>query len=447
MSNPIDRGEFIRRISVASGSLVLSPYLSTGAAFFKGAPNTKVVMGIMGTNSRGMFLAKSFAKLPNVEVAYICDPDATVLAKTINEIATISGKRPTGFADIRKMLEKKDFDALAIAAPDHWHTPAAIMALQAGKHVYIEKPCSHNPREGEMLVEATNKYKRLVQMGSQRRSFSNVQSMISKIRNGVIGRVYFARGWYVNNRKSIGKGTVVPVPSNLNFDLWQGPAPRKEFKSNLIHYNWHWFWHWGTGEALNNGTHELDVMRWGLGVDYPTKVISGGGRFHFNDDWETPDTQTITYNFANNTGCTWEGRSCNGYESEGSGRGVIFYGEKGTIVYPGANSFKIFDNDKNTLIEEVKDNTPFDPTNKVSPFETLDTIHLKNFVEAVRENEKINAPILEGHKSTLLPQLGNIAFRVGRALNCDPANGHILNDNEAMRLWSREYEKGWNVTV
>lgn len=447
MSNSINRGEFLRRVSLASSSLVLSPFLSSGAEFFKGAPNTKVVMGIMGTNSRGMFLAKGFAKLPNVEVAYICDPDATVLAKTISEIETLTGKKPVGFADIRKLLEKKDFDALAIAAPDHWHTPAAIMALQAGKHVYIEKPCSHNPKEGEMLVEATNKYKRLVQMGSQRRSFSNVQGMVTKLKSGVIGRVYFARGWYTNNRKSIGKGTVVPVPSNLNFDLWQGPAPRKEYRSNLVHYNWHWFWHWGTGEALNNGTHELDVIRWGLGVDYPTKVVSAGGRFHFDDDWETPDTQTITYNFPNNTACTWEGRSCNGYESEGAGRGVIFYGEKGTIVYPGANSYKIFDNDKNTLIEEVKDNTAFDATNKVSPFETLDMIHLKNFAEAVRENEKINAPILEGHKSTLLPQLGNIAFRVGRTLNCDPSNGHILNDTEAMNLWSREYEKGWNVMV
>jgi predicted dehydrogenase len=192
MSNAINRGEFIRRVSLAGSSLVMSPYLTSGAGIFKGAPNIKVVMGIMGTNSRGLFLAKAFAKLPNVDVAYICDPDATVLAKTIKEVESVSGKKPTGFADIRKMLEKKDLDGLAIAAPDHWHTPAAIMALQAGKHVYVEKPCSHNPREGEMLVDATNKYKRLVQMGSQRRSFSNVKGMVDKLRNGVSGRVYFA---------------------------------------------------------------------------------------------------------------------------------------------------------------------------------------------------------------------------------------------------------------
>jgi predicted dehydrogenase len=440
------RRDFIRNVSMAGATVLLSPALASANSFFKGSPNAKVVLAIMGTNSRGAFLARHFAQIPNVEIGYICDPDANVLQKTIAEIEKISGKKPQGYADIRKLLEQKDFDGVVIAAPDHWHTPASIMALQAGKHVYVEKPCSHNPREGEMLVAAADKYKKLVQMGSQRRSFTNVSQMMKDLHSGKIGRVYFARGWYVNNRKTIGKGTVVPVPANLNFDLWQGPAPRKDYRSNLVHYNWHWFWHWGTGEALNNGTHELDVMRWGLGVDYPTKVVSAGGRFHFQDDWETPDTQTITYNFPNNTACTWEGRSCNNYSAEGSGRGVIFYGDKGTIVYPGADSYKIFDSDSK-LVSEVKDDTPFDASNIVSPLEKLDRTHLINFCEAVRGNEKINAPILEGHKSTLLPQLGNIAYRVGRALECDPSNGRILNDDAAMKLWGREYEKGWELKV
>ncbi len=442
MSESKSRREFIRRISLAGTSVLLSPMVSSANSFFSGAPANKVIIGVMGTNSRGHFLAQSFASLPGVEVAYICDPDANVLQKTIAEVEKISGKRPQGFADLRKLLEKKDFDGLVIAAPDHWHAPAAIMALQAGKHVYVEKPCSHNPKEGELLVAASEKYKKHVQMGSQRRTFNNVNQMIKELHGGTIGRVYFARGWYVNNRKTIGKGTIVPVPSNLNFDLWQGPAPRKDFRSNLVHYNWHWFWHWGTGEALNNGTHELDVIRWGLGVDYPNKVVSAGGRFHFQDDWETPDTQTITFNFPNNTAATWEGRSCNNYQSEGSGRGVIFYGDKGTINYPGSNSYKIFDQ-ANKLVSEVKDDTPFNASNTVSPTEQLDMQHMLNFCEVIRGNEKINAPILEGHKSTLLPQLGNIAFRVGRTLNCDPANGRILDDKEAMKFWSRDYEKGW----
>ncbi|MEO7766987.1 MAG: Gfo/Idh/MocA family oxidoreductase, partial [Ferruginibacter sp.] len=329
MGSSNNRRDFIRTISLAGTSVLLSPGLSAASSFFSGSPNDKVLLGMMGTNSRGMFLAKTFAGLPNVEIAYICDPDATVLAKTIAEIEKLTGKKPQGISDIRELLEKKDFDGLVIAAPDHWHAPAAIMGLQSGKHVYVEKPCSHNPNEGEMLVAASKKYDLKVQMGSQRRSFKNVQEMIAKLHSGTIGRVYFARGWYVNNRKSIGTGTIIPVPANLDFNLWQGPAPRKDYRSNLVHYNWHWFWHWGTGEALNNGTHELDVIRWGLGVDFPTEVISSGGRFAYKDDWETPDTQTITYKFPNNTACTWEGRSCNSYNSEGSGRGVVFYGEKG----------------------------------------------------------------------------------------------------------------------
>ena len=442
MDNLNKRREFIRNISLAGTSLLLAPGLSAGTRFFKGSPNNKVVLAIMGANSRGAFLAKSFAKLPNVEIGYICDPDSKVLDKILPELEKATGKRPKGIADIRLLLENKDFDGLVIAAPDHWHAPAAIMALQAGKHVYVEKPCSHNPKEGELLVAAAEKYKLHVQMGSQRRTFKNVQDMIARLHKGDIGRVYFARGWYTNNRKSIGTGTVVPVPANLNFDLWQGPAPRRDYRSNLVHYNWHWFWHWGTGESLNNGTHELDVIRWGLGADFPTEVVSAGGRYHFKDDWETPDTQTITYNFPNNTACTWEGRSCNNYSSEGSGRGVIFYGDNGTIVYPGSNSFKVFDA-ANKLVLDVKDDTPYNANNTVSPTELLDALHMQNFAEAIRGNEKINAPISEGHKSTLLPQLGNIAYRVGRVLKCDPANGHILNDKEAMKLWAREYEKGW----
>jgi predicted dehydrogenase len=430
---------------MAGTTVLLAPSLAA-SGFFKGSPNDKVVVGVMGTNSRGMFLAKNFAGLPNTEVGYICDVDQTVLDRTIEGIGKQTGKRPKGFTDIRKLLEVKDLDALVIAAPDHWHAPAAIMACQAGKHVYVEKPCSHNPKEGEWLVEAAAKHKRLVQMGSQRRSFSNVKDAIQKLHEGAIGRVYFARGWYTNWRQPIGKGKEVSVPSNLNFDLWQGPAPRRKFRDNLVHYNWHWFWHWGTGEALNNGTHEIDVMRWGLGVDFPVKVTSAGGRFAFQDDWETPDTQTITFNFPNNTAITWEGRSCNGYNSEGSSRGVVFYGDKGTLSYPGANSYTIYDN-KNNVIAEVKDDTPFDPTNTVSPLEKLDSFHLQNFVNAIREQEPLTAPISEGHKSNVLPLLGNISYRVGRTLNCDPKDGHILNDKEAMSLWKRDYEKGWEIKV
>ena len=442
----INRRKFIQTASVAGTSFLLAPHLGKGTGFFKGAPNEKVVIGMVGTHSRGLYLAQNFCEIPNVEIAYICDVDANVVQSTVADIYKRTGKKPEGITDIRKLLEKKDVDAVVIATPDHWHAPATIMACQAGKHVYVEKPCSHNPHEGELAVAASKKYNRLVQMGSQRRSFSNVQAMVKELHDGVIGRTYYAKGWYTNNRPGIGIGKIVPVPSNLDYELWQGPAPRKPYKDNLIHYNWHWFWNWGTGEALNNGTHELDVIRWGLGVDFPRKVVSTGGRFQFKDDWQTPDTQNILYNFPNDTAAAWEGRSCNGYNIEGLGRGVIFYGDKGTVFYQGGNGYTVYDLD-NKFVKEVKDDTVVDPTNKVSQTAALDSMHMKNFIDAMRGVAPLNAPIETGFKSTLLPQLGNISYRVDRVLHIDTSNGHILNDPEAMQLWHREYEKGWEVKV
>jgi predicted dehydrogenase len=439
----MNRKTFIYQSTLASAALLVPKSVYS----FTGSPANKVVIGVMGTNGRGGFLATSFAKLPDVDVAYICDVDQNVLSKTIESVSKISAKKPEGFTDIRKMLEKKDMDALVVAAPDHWHAPAAIMGLQAGKNVYVEKPFSHNPQEGEWLVQSQKKSGKILQMGNQRRSFSNVVDAMNKLHDGIIGRVYFARGWYTNQRASIGYGKEVDAPSNLNFDLWQGPAPRKKYRDNLVHYNWHWFWNWGTGEALNNGTHEIDVMRWGLGADYPMTVVSAGGRFQFQDDWQTPDTQTITFTFPNNTACTWEGRSCNRFASEGTDRGVIFYGDGGTLVYPGANGYTVYEKDNRTIKLEVKDNTPMDASNKVSPFELLDRTHLVNFVEAIRGNAKQTSLPEDSFKSTLLPQLGNIAYRTNSVLNCDPATGKILNNKEAQALWAREYENGWSPKV
>jgi predicted dehydrogenase len=434
------RRNFIKNSALLGVGLYATPQVFS----FKGSPNEKVVVGIVGTNSRGAFHAQAFAKLPNVEVGYICDVDEKVIDRTTAGIEKLTGKKPQGYKDIRKLLEVKDLDAIVIATPDHWHAPAALMGVKAGKHVYVEKPCSHNPAEGEILIQAMEKYKKLIQMGNQRRSFPGVIEAMQALRDGIIGRVYFAKGWYANNRKSIGFGKPATPPANLDYELWQGPAPRRPYKDNLVHYNWHWFWHYGTGEALNNGTHEIDVMRWGLGVNYPTKVISAGGRYHYKDDWETPDTQTITYEFANNTAITWEGRSCNDYNMEGSGRGVVFYGEKGTMVIPGGDDYKIFEGNK--LVKEVKSPLGQIEATNVGMGEKLDSLHLVNFVDAIRGKAKLNSPISEGHISTLLPQLGNIAYRTGKTLYCDTTNGHP-KDKEAMKLWSREYEKGWEMKL
>ena len=310
----------------------------------------------------------------------------------------------------------------------------------------MEKPCSHNPYEGELLIEAARKQQRVLQMGNQRRSFPNIQQAIREIHQGAIGRAYFGRAWYVNRRAAIGHGKVAPVPSWLDYELWQGPAPRRPYRDNLIHYNWHWFWHWGTGEALNNGTHEVDLCRWALGVDWPLRVVSTGGRYQFEDDWETPDTQVIGWDFADRKSIAWEDRSCNQYPLDGLARGAMVYGTEGAALLDG-NSYTIFDKN-NKVVKEIKEKAAVDPTNILSGTGVaLDRLHFQNFVEAIRTGAQLNSPIEEGHKSVTMLHLGNIAWRVGRELQCDPANGHIVKDSQAMKLWRREYEHGWAPVV
>jgi predicted dehydrogenase len=444
-----NRRDFIKKTAAVSTAMafggVLPMFSAKSYSRIKGA-NDRINVSMMGVNSRGNALAQNFAIQNNCDVIHVCDVDTRAITKCLNSLKDKQNFTAEPFGDFRKSLESKDLDTMVIAAPDHWHAPASLLAMQAGKHVYVEKPCSHNPSEGEMLIEAAQRYGKVIQMGNQRRSWPNVVAGIEALKNGVIGRVYYGKGWYANNRESIGIGKYTAVPAWLNWDLWQGPAPRKEYKDNLIHYNWHWHWHWGTGEALNNGTHMIDLLRWGMGVDYPTKVSSNGGRYRYNDDWETPDTQIINLDFAENISMTWEGRSCNGKHVEGSSVGVVFYGENGSMVMNGGNDYTIFDL-KNNIVKEVKSTTNIDPMNTVNPAQNLDVLHIRNMFDAIKNGGKLNADIDSGHKSTLLVQLGNIAQRTGRSLDVDPLNGHIIKDQEANKLWKRSYEKGWEMKL
>ncbi|KAA0991189.1 Gfo/Idh/MocA family oxidoreductase [Dyadobacter aurulentus] len=444
-----NRRDFIKKSLAGSAMLafggVLPGFTPKSYAKIIGA-NEKVRVGMMGVNSRGLALSSNYALQPNCEVVSISDVDSRAAEKAISTVNEIAKYKPANVPDFRKALENKDMDALVVAAPDHWHAPAAILASKAGKHVYLEKPCSHNPHEGELLIAAAKKYKNVIQMGNQRRSWPNVAGAIKAVHEGVIGRVYFAKGWYTNNRASIGIGKEVAVPSWLDYELWQGPAPRKAYKDNVVHYNWHWFWNWGTGEALNNGTHMLDLMRWGLQVDYPTRVTSSGGRYRYKDDWETPDTQVINLEFANNTAMTWEGRSCNGRTIEGASVGVVFYGDNGSLQIGEGNTYQIFDL-KNKLVKEAKNDFVIDPLNKMNPSQGLDALHIQNFFDGIKKGTALNAEIVGGHQSTLLAQLGNIAIRSGDTLNIDPTNGHIKGNKAAEKFWKREYQKGWEPTV
>jgi len=277
-------------------------------------------------------------------------------------------------------------------------------------------------------------------MGKQRRSLLRVREAIQALHGGVIGRIYYARTWYTNTRPTIGIGKTTPVPSWLNYELWQGPAPRKPFKDNVVHYHWHWNWNWGTGEIVNNGTHFIDLARWGLNVNFPSKVYSTGGRYQYKDDWETPDTQVATFDFEGGKTILWEGRSCNPRGINDMGSGVSFHGEQGTLELKD-NSYKIFNN-KGELIKQA------DPTTNTTVAQTgpgfdLDKDHFANFLDCLETGKTPNSIYSDCYKSVLLGHLGNISYRVGRSLNCDPQNGHVKNDTDAMKLWSRQYESGW----
>ena len=427
-----------RRFVKTASSAALGIIAARAPLFAKSASSEKVVVCVMGLNGRGTVLAKTFAKTPNAEVASVCDVDSTVLAKAA---ATLGVK---GISDFRRALDDKSIDALVIAAPDHWHTPAAILAMSAGKHVYLEKPCSQNPREGELLVDAQRKTKRVVQMGTQRRSAPRAIEAVQAIRDGIIGRPYFARAWYANRRASIGRGKPAPVPANLDYELWQGPAPRTPYKDNVIHYNWHWFRRWGTGEINNNGTHEIDVARWALGVDHPVRVTSAGGRYHFDDDWEFTDTQEAAFEFEGGRAIAWQGRSSNPYPVENRGRGTIVHGTTGTMVID-QDGYTVYDMDKKMVKQNVlaPSNDPLAPSGD----DQLTALHIANFVGGVRTGAPVSQPIDEGAKTNLLCHLGNIAQWTGRALRIDPATGHIQGDDAAMAHWSREYAPGWAPTV
>lgn len=389
----------------------------------------------MGTGGRGSSLARSFAALEGTRIRYVCDVDRRRRAESRTEVGEIQETAPEAVGDFRRALEDTEVDALVVATPDHWHVPAALLALTAGKHVYLEKPCSHNPREGELLVEAARSHDRIVQIGTQRRSWPNLREAVRRLRTGVIGEVYHAHSWYCNARESIGSGIRTEPPSHLDYELWQGPAPRRPFRDNLLHYDWHWFRHWGTGEAGNNGVHALDLCRWGLGVDFPVRATASGGRHHWEDDWEFPDTQVLSFEFPEGATATWEGRSCNPLPIRSSGFGASFHGTAGSLVMTG-NGYTRYDLDDRP-VETVESSADFD----------IDRAHLADFRDAVRTGTTARAPAREGHKSTLLCQLGNIAHRTGRALRCDPTTGRILDDEDALRLWSRSYAPGWEPEV
>ncbi len=444
MDKKMNRRKFLKTSSVVTAGSVLGATAFSAKSYSNilGA-NDRLNFAVAGVRSRGQAHADAMRHCENASVTHICEVDKRYEEEFSAKIIELFGKAPKAIKDFRKLVEEKDVDVITIATPEHWHAPMSIMALQNGKHVYVEKPCSHNPREGELLVQAQKKYGKLVQMGNQQRSSTHTIEIIKRIKDGLIGKPYYGKAWYSNMRGGIGVGKVVPVPDYLDWELWQGPAPRRDYRDNVHPYNWHWFWHWGTGETLNNGTHEVDICRWALGVDYPNRITANGGRYHFEDDWEFYDTLNTSFEYDDKM-ITWEGKSCNALKYFDRGRGCTIHGTNGSVLID-RGGYIVFDLG-GAIIEEYVP-TEAAETSDLVGMDTMTIDHFKNLINGIRKGEKLNSPIADGNISVTMLQLSNIAWKFGRALNIDPKSGQILGLDEAMTMWAREYEPGWELKV
>ncbi|MCL5745501.1 MAG: Gfo/Idh/MocA family oxidoreductase [Acidobacteria bacterium] len=421
-----------RRHFLMSSAALAGAGLASGA---RASANDRVRIACVGLRGRGGNHISGFSKLPDVEIVAFCDVDESVLEKRSKQVEKEGRKRPVGYTDIRKLLEDKSIDAISIATPNHHHTLQTIWACQAGKDVYVEKPCSHNMFEARQIVAAARKYDRLVQHGSQSRSSPALRESIAKMREGLIGDVYMARGLCFKWRDTIGHTAVEPVPAGVHYDLWLGPAPKREFTRNRFHYNWHWFWDYGNGDLGNQGIHEVDIARWGLGVKFPVKVSSMGGHYMFDDDQETPNTLVSTFEF-NEGGkkklLVFEVRHWMSNHEAGIGEkketntiGNLFYGSKGYLAIDGYSRYKTW---------LGKEQQP-------GPAASSSGDHFANFIDAVRSRKRsdLHAEIEEGALSTNLVHLANISYRLGRTLHLDPKTQICIGDPEANRMYTRSY--------
>jgi predicted dehydrogenase len=432
----MNRRHFFLRTAVAASGLKASALAS---------PNETIRVGIAGIRGQGRSHIREYGAMKNVEIAAVCDIDESVLDERIAEIEKMGRKRPDRYVSFRKMLEDKSLDAISIATPNHSHTLQTIWACQAGKDVYVEKPCSHNMFESRQIVAAARKYNRLVQHGTNSRSTVGLREAVAKLEEGVIGDVYMSRGLCFKWRDTIGRAPEEPVPSGVHYDEWLGPAPKRAFTRNRFHYNWHWFWDYGNGDFGNQGIHELDICRWGLGVTYPTKVSAMGGHFMFDDDQETPNTLVVTYEF-NGRGnkrqlMVFEVRHWITNHEAGIGEregkrggntvGNLFYGSNGYMAIDGYATYKTF---------LGKEQEP-------GPARSEGGSNWRNFIDALRtrKREDLNADIEEGAISCALMHLGNIAYRVGRTLEFDPVSLEVKGDAEANALFKRNYRAPYVV--
>jgi predicted dehydrogenase len=432
-NSDVTRRDFLRTAATTASASAFSgiTFLTRPERVF--GANDRVRVAVCGLKNRGKDHMDAFSRVPNVEIAALCDVDDTVLNKRRSE----AGGRPRAFTDIRRLLDDQSLDAISIAAPNHWHALMAIWACQAGKDVYVEKPCSHNLWEGRQLVRAAGKYGRIVQHGTQSRSARALIEAIDHLHRGTFGEIYLSRGLCFKRRNTIGRAPSEPVPAGVDYDLWTGPAPLKPFTHNRFHYNWHWIWDTGNGDLGNQGIHQVDDARWGLGVALPNRVFAAGGHFMFDDDQETPNTLTCVFEFdqpnARRKIMEFEVRHWITNDEAGIHGGLLNrHNTIGTIFY-GSNGYLAAGNEDDFSYESWigSDRTP-------GPRGHSGDDHFANFVRCVRsrKKEELNAPIEEGHISCALVHLANASYRLGRALTVDPETEQVVGDEEANRLLS-----------
>ena len=415
------------------------------------APSERVRLAIVGCHAkgRGVCVMRAALKVPGVEIAWVCDVDSRARDFAAAEVERLSGLAPRKEKDLRRVLEDPMLDGVILETPDHWHAYGAVLAMQAGKHVYVEKPCCFCPREGEILVDTWKRTGKVLQVGSQRRSSSNYRAAFAWLaENGnPVGELRFAKCWYATDRAAIGRGRVVPVPEWLDWDLWQGPAPRVAYRDNVVHYNWHWFRRWGTAETGNNAPHFADVARWALGGKFPERVTTAGGLvFPKDDDYEWPDTYSMSFEYPGGKFATFELVShLRARTFKNAGSGAIVYGDRGSVYFGPYDDVSVLD-DKGAEIKRWDKDTAAKTGSLTDPTTSLDILHMSDFVACIRSgSQKTAAPADEGYMSSYMPITANISLDLHESIRTDPETGRPVGNKAAEALWRREYEKGWNA--
>ena len=433
-----DRRNFLKRGGAAAMATGLAAAFTPASYARIVGANDRVHVAVAGVRSRGAKVAQGFAQV-GADVAQVYDVDSRVEAKILKTMADDGYPVPVFGKDFRSALDDKHIDVLAIATPDHWHAPAALMAMAAGKHVYVEKPCGHNVSESAMLVAAQQKTGLHVQMGNQQRSAPETQELVARIRAGELGEIYRVDTFYANARKPLPPASPAAIPDWLDWELWQGPAPRREFEKPWVHYNWHWSWHWGTGEVCNNGAHELDIARWIIGARHPEQVsVQASRRFQGEGAWEMYDTMEAAFLYPGGVKVVWDGSSCNKVERRGRGRGTLAYGTKGSVLVD-RGGYELYD---------LAGKLTYDSKEGGKGSESMLTpLHTRNLMEVIQGKQgALNSPISEGAISTDMCHLANIAYRAGTDLTIDPATGAVAQLVAAQYL-GRDYEAGWMPVI